>query len=448
MESLSLYVICIGTELMEQFENSPDLEPQPKPRSKWTLSPGRLIISSFLVVIGTGTFLLSLPSAHPNNLSLIDAFFTATSCICGTGLSTISMSSFTNFGHYVILILIQIGGIGLMTMSFFMAAIFLGKMGNAARSITSEAFRFDSIGKMKRFLFNIIGITFVIEFIGAMILFRQLKTIYPHSKALFHSIFLSVSSFCNAGITITDDSLIGLHSHVGILSVLGTLTFAGGLGFVVWYELVEKSLNYIRQNKHKSRKLSLHSKLVLLTSITLIALCFISILLIEHNGAFANMSFFEKIGNSMFYALSLRSGGFETVATTALAPATLLIFMMLMLIGSSPGSTGGGMKTTTVTLFLATLVSTIKHRKEVEICGRSISENQLYNAIAIVSISTFWLTLSTFILLLSDSNFSSLEYLLETIPTTFLICSVKLTTSSTVSSSVSNPGMTSTSFMT
>jgi trk system potassium uptake protein len=397
---------------MNDIENSNGIDSRCRTPFWFNIDPERLILLSFLLVIGVGTALLALPQANTTNLSWLNAFLTATSSTCVTGLSFASIDSFTPFGKLIILALIQIGGLGLMTLSFCLAALFLDKLGVAARSIASEVVGFTSLGKIKRFLFLIIALTSVIEILGAALLFLKFRSVYPLDRAIFHSLFLSISAFCNAGITLSPNNLMDMAQQTEILSVLGILVFAGGLGFSVLFELTEHLFSRF-SSEQKHRHLSLHSKIVISISLTLVLAGTLIIWMLEANGMFANMSAWAGLSNSFFYSVCLRSAGFYTAHTALFSPATLLIFMVLMNIGASPGSTGGGIKTTTLALFVASVTSILKRRDEIEIFGRKIAKDQMHKAIAIVALSLFWLTISTFILLLTDRKFTFFELIFE-----------------------------------
>ncbi|MCK4499137.1 hypothetical protein KAU11_01420 [Candidatus Babeliales bacterium] len=398
--------------MIDEIKNQ-DEPPSRKKSLSNRFSPGRIIISSFMLVIGIGTVLLYLPFAHSQNISLLDAFFTSASSTCVTGLHVVPISSFTHWGHYIILGLVQIGGLGLMTMSFFLASLFLGKLGVAARAIASEILEFGTLGKMKSFLVLIVSTTFGIETLGAFALYPLFKALYPTGKAVFYSIFYAVTSFCNAGITLSDANLIGMEHERMMLGILGILVFAGGLGFAVLYELVEHLLSPIRKKAAVSKRLSLHTRMVLKMSLALVFIGALTIWLLEQNGTLAGMGLWDGIENALLHSVWLRSAGFFSTNIAALAPATIFIFIIFMIIGASPGSTGGGIKTTTLSLFIATLSSTMHKRGVVEIGGRTIPQDQLNKSIAIVALTILWLGVSTFILLISEPGHSFLSILFE-----------------------------------
>lgn len=394
-----------------------NLNPLRKKKAHNLPSPGRLMIASFLVVISIGTALLSMPFAHTGTLSILDAFFMATSSTCVTGLYVVPMSSFTLAGQSIILGLIQIGGLGLMTLSFFLASFFLGSLGVAARSMASEVLSFQRLGRIKSFLILICTTTLVIESIGTVCLFFHFKNIFPAGKALFYAAFCSISAFCNAGMTLADNNLIGEVQSPILLTTLGALVFAGGLGFAVWYDLLEYFFGQKEPNQPEGRRLrlSLHSRIVIKTSLFLVLFGTLVIWGLEYNKTFADLSPMTALFQSWFLSVSLRSAGFFTQTISTFAQPTIFLFAILMAIGASPGSTGGGIKTTTLALFLATLSSIMKRKNVVEIHGRTIPQDQLNKAIAIMALSVFWIMLAMFVLLISETAPSFLDTAFEVI---------------------------------
>lgn len=379
-------------------------------------SPGRVLLFSFLFVIGIGTLLLALPQARTVDLSWLDLLFTAVSTTCVTGLRVIPMSSFTTFGKAVILCLMQIGGLGLMTLSFFFISLFLN-LGMATQLIAGEILEFKWWSRIKSFLMVIVSITVGAELIGACFLyfpFRQTMDTYP---AIFYAFFHSVSAFCNAGISLFDNGITSFTVHPFPLLVLASLVFMGGVGFIVWIELFNKLAAFLKRlaGAKKHIAFSLHTKLVLLTSILLIFVGTVGTWLLEYRHTFKDMSFFQGLFASFFNAVSIRNAGFEFLNLQNTTLATLLIFLFLMYIGASPSSTGSGIKTTTFAVFFATMSSIIRGREDVEIFGRSIPTDQVYKAISIIALSGTWIVTLTFVLLLTEPNVAFLKLFFEAI---------------------------------
>ncbi len=393
-------------------------------RSITTLSPGTMIIASFLFVIGIGAILLSLPMAQVEPLGWLDTIFISASSTCVTGLSTVPITAFTLLGRCIILSLIQIGGLGLMTLSFFLISIFLN-FGITARVIASQVLDFEIWGKIRDFLILIVTITLSCELLGAILLFPTLKNLFPLDEALFYSLFYSISAFCNAGISPTSPDIISLAGHYGFLSVIGLLVFAGGIGFLVWYELFALFKRKVlhMHNQHEVRHFSLHSHIVFFSSVALITGGAILFWLLERTNTLASYGGFGGAFNALFNSVALRCSGFATIDYAAVHPATSFFVLFLMMIGASPASTGSGIKTTTAFIFLATIWATMRNQTTVEVWGRTIPEDQTHKAIAVIFLSFAWITASTFLLLITDTGLGFLPTLIESI-SSFSTCGV------------------------
>lgn len=381
----------------------------------FTISPGRIFITSFILIISLGTILLSLSISKAQEINFIDILFTVTSTTCVTGLNTIPISSFSFFGKCVILAMIQIGGLGLITLSLFLASIFLN-LGMASRLIAGEILEFQFIGKVNQFLGLIITITLVSEIIGTLLLYIQFYGTTHPDGAFFCALFHSISSFCNAGISNLEGGLQNPMIHTSSIFTISALMFAGGIGFIIWYDLLKLLKNFI-SNLKGSRcvlMLSLHTKITLFATILLTLGSGLAIWFIEHNKALRHFDLFHQIINSIFNGMSARGVGFSTISTYEFSMPTLFIFLILMFIGAAPGSTGSGIKTTTFILFIATVLSIIHNRESVEINERRIPEDQIHKVMAIVALGVFWISLSTFTILLLEEKFSFLNIVFET----------------------------------
>jgi trk system potassium uptake protein TrkH len=378
-------------------------------------SPGRILILSFLFAIVSGTILLSLPAARTVPLRLIDIAFTAVSATCVTGLNVIPLSSFTFFGKCVILALIQIGGLGLMTLSLFLASLVLN-LGVATRFMAGQLLEFEIWGKVKYFVALVVVLTFSAEALGTLLLYIKLPPIAGESR-LFYAFFHSISAFCNAGISLSDNSLVHLKNYPFSLFTLSCLMFAGSIGFIVWYDIARLIKSWVGSIGKKKRvmPLTLHSKIAFYSSIVLIIGPGIMIFILEHAHLLAGLTPFEKVVNSFFTAISSRGVGFATLDFQKAHPATLLLCIPLMLIGASPGSTGSGIKTTTFVVFIAAIFSIVQNRASVEIWGRRIPINQIYKVLAIIALACFWIFTILFLLLLTDTHFSPIQLLFETV---------------------------------
>lgn len=380
-------------------------------------TPAFVILFSFLILIASGCFLLLLPGVAKTPLTLFQAFFTSTSVSCVTGIQIVKMENFTFLGQLIIMGLIQVGGIGFMTLSFFIISFFAGNLSFAGRSLAGEILNFDSQGKINYFIYLIIQTTLIIEFLGAMLLYPEFAKTLPGKQAFFYSVFYSISSFCNAGVSLYDDSIAAQIFTPKILTICSILVILGGIGFFVFYEVYSyaknKILSKVDISCRKFHALSLHTRIVLFATLALIILGTIFVIFLEWNNVLQSNSILEKFFQSLFYSISLRSAGYLTFDPLSLKTATLFFSMILMLIGASPGSTGGGIKTTTFVIFISTLSSILQGKTYVEIGKRTIPTNQIYRTISVVIVGLFWIFASTFILLLTESNLSFFELLFE-----------------------------------
>jgi len=385
-----------------------------KKEKKIHLSPSRILLLSYLFVITIGTILLALPQSRFVHIPLIDLLFTSASCTCVTGATTVPVSYFTTFGKTVMLGLIQLGGLGLLTLSLFFLSLFLN-LGMAAKMMAGEVFEF-KWSRIKTFIITIVSTTIVFELLGAIYFYFPFRKILPQKQAIFHAIFHSVSAFCNTGMTLFEDGLAPFRHNTFFLLATAILVFTGSIGFIVWFEIG----NRIK----KKRSFSLHTKIVLTTTAAIILFGTTITWLLERTNTLSGFSFTKGFFVSFFNTVSLRSAGFELFSVNQLMPATLLVFLILMYIGGSPGSIAGGIKTTTFALFVATMATIIRNRDEVEIFGRRIARDQVYKAISIIAISTSWIFVTTFILLITEAGFNFIQVFFEVV-SSFCLCGLR-----------------------
>jgi len=380
----------------------------------------RIILLSYLFVITVGTILLALPQSRLVDISFIDLLFTSTSCTCVTGLMVVPISSFTNFGKVVLLCLIQLGGIGLLTLSLFFISLFLN-LGMAAQMMAGEMFEF-RWSRIKTFIITIVTTTFVFEAIAAAIFYPYFRKLLPAKTAIFYSIFHSVSSFCNTGLTLFEDGISPFANSIPFLTLTALLVFTGSIGFIVWFEVANKMKALFK--KIKVPAFSLHTKIVLSTTGAIIALGTALTWILEHNNSLIGKTFSKGIFISFFNTISLRSAGFELFDVNQLMPATILLFIILMYIGGSPGSIAGGIKTTTFAIFVTTMATIVRNRDEVEIFGRRIPKSQVYKAISIIVLSIAWLFITTFFLLILETGLNFIQAFFEVI-SAFCLCGLR-----------------------
>lgn len=365
-------------------------------------NPTRYILLGFLIVILIGSLLLSLPiaSATGEPVSYVDALFTATTATCVTGLVTLpTVSTWSLFGKIVILCLIQIGGLGIITVMAGLMIFLNKRFGLKDYLLIQDTFNLNSMDGLKRFVRKVIFGTLIVEFIGALL---YMTVFVPEFgiKGIWISVFNAVSAFCNAGIDIiSGNSLVPYVLNPVINIATSMLIVIGGLGFIVWWDIIR-----IIKNKKGIRALTLHSKIVLTTTTILIILGTVGIMIGEYNNPLTmkEFSFIEKVEASLFQSVTVRTAGFATLPQENLTNASALVSMVLMLIGGSPAGTAGGIKTVTLAVLVVTMIAMIKDKQEVTLFNRKISHNDVRKAIAvtlttigIIFISTFSLALIT-----------------------------------------------------
>jgi len=364
-------------------------------RSFSSVNPVRLLVFSFLVVILIGTGLLSLPFATTNGISLIDALYTATSAVCVTGLIVKDTQyDFTPFGKVVILILIQIGGLGYMTITTILILLFKRRSTISDKLLIRATTGVLTFRNFTGFLFDIFKVVLLFEGVGALLLFFSLYSRFPLPSAIFHSIFHSVSAFCNAGFSSFSSNLSPFVQEFFFPLVVAILFISGGLGFLVWSDL------YRTYFKKENSSLSLHSRVVLLLTFLLILFGTVLIFFLEGGKALKNLPLGNKILVSFFHATTPRTAGFNLVSIGSLSLPTLILIISLMFIGASPGGTGGGIKTTT---FLVTLIypflflrntlpgRIFKHRLKLDVVQKGLTVSLL--SLILVLLASFFISL-------------------------------------------------------
>ena len=371
-------------------------------------SAGRVILLALFCAILTGAALLALPIARHISIPFIDLLFTATSATCVTGIFTISLEHFTLFGQCVILFLIQVGGLGIVTLTLFLLSLFTN-LGLATQLMAGKLLELESWKNIRQLLFFIIIITCTFELVGALIFFSQFVQQFPMGRALFLSLFHSISFFCNAGITLFSNSL-QLYSHNYVIILTSTiLMLAGGLGFVTLYELVDSA---ILKNK-KTHHFSLQSKIVLIGALIGIIITTLIVFFLERNNALSSFSSIGAFITSLFQSVSFRSTGLLTVPVANLKMATLFLIMIISFIGSAPGSTGSGIRTTTFAIYLGVVQAAIEGYTSIHLLHRRIAKDQVNKAIAILSLSIFWIIITILCFLIMEPKWKFIDIFFE-----------------------------------
>jgi trk system potassium uptake protein TrkH len=368
---------------------------------KQLFQPAQILAISFAGAILVGTLLLMLPFCSVSGrLSLIDALFTSTSAICVTGLVVADTATrFTLFGQIVILVLIQLGGLGIMTFSTMVLLAAGRPITIHDRIMVQEGYHPGSPRSFKSLIKNIFVFTAVIEGAGFILLsFRFLRD-QAWPKALFSSLFHAVSGFCNAGFSVYSNNLMDFRGDVFINLVMAHLIILGGLGFLVIGEAVKAGSGLLKRTRVK---LSLHSKMVLTSTTILILGSFFIFLFLEKNQALSSFTWKDKILASFFQVVTPRTAGFNTIDMATLGSASVLLLMLLMFIGASPGSTGGGVKTSTFGVVLAFIRSKVAARDSVHMFYRTIPQDNVVRAFTLISLSLSLVFIAGFIILINQ----------------------------------------------
>lgn len=365
------------------------------------LNPAQLFILSFLVIILLGSLLLMLPNATYNGISFLDALFTSTSAVCVTGLIVVDTSSyFTHLGQAFILILIQTGGIGILTFASYFSYFFKGGSSYENQLVLSDMTNSDKIGEVFNALKRILVITFTIEIFGAIFIYFSLNnTLLPtFISRVFFAVFHSVSAFCNAGFSTLPNGLYesGFRYNYGLQSIIIALLMLGGLGFPILANLLKYSKYYVTrkilglkkwQSQYKPWVLSLNSRITLITTMSLFFVGTILFYISEYNNVLLEHHGIGKFVTALFGSATPRTAGFNTVDMTALNLSTVMITFLLMWIGASPASTGGGIKTSTFAIATLNFISLAKGKSRIEVFRREISDISVRRAFATISLS-------------------------------------------------------------
>lgn len=375
---------------------------------KKNLTPAQYLVSGYFVIIMLGSLLLMLPVATTDGLGLnaVDAVFTATSATCVTGLIVVNTKeAFTIFGSTVIMLLIQIGGLGIMSMSTLFAFIVGKKISLKERLIIQEDLNQYQISGMVRLVQYLLGFTFAIEGTAAAILFLRFSQDYPFWRSIYLSIFHAVSAFNNAGFDLFGNSLEGFTGDITVNFVIMGLIILGGIGFGVMMEAY---------NRIKFKKTTLQTKIVIVITLSLLIFGFISFFILEYNNTLQGLPFLDKTLGAMFLSVTPRTAGFNTVPTGALKQSSLFLIIILMFIGASPGSTGGGIKTTTFGVILVTMKNMITGKEDMEIYNRRFEKQIVYKAFTITMLAAALVILvTTLLLIIEDVQF--IDALFETV---------------------------------
>jgi len=389
---------------------------------KFTLSTTQIILLSFLVTILLGSLLLALPisSADGKAVPYLDALFTATTSTCVTGLVTLpTVSTWSIFGQVVILILIQIGGLGIITIMSGLMLLLHRKMGIGDRLLIQDAFNLNTMSGLAKFVKNVLFGTLIIEGIGALL---YMTVFVPEfgARGIWISVVTAISAFCNAGIDIiAENSLCNYVTSPTVNLVTSALIILGGLGYIVWWDVLRVIKSRTKKNRRIFRHLTLHSKIAITVTAGLIFVGAILIFIFEYNNplTIGEMPLFDKIQVSLFQSVTTRTAGFASVPQENLTNAASAVSIILMLIGGSPVGTAGGMKTVTIAVLLCSALATIRNKNSATLFGRRVSEGSIKKSVA-VAVSFLTICTASTVLLMTTSNASALDVVYETVSAT------------------------------
>ena len=386
------------------------------------LSTTQTVMLSFFLAIFIGSILLALPfsSASGKAVPYIDALFTATTSICVTGLVTLpTVSTWSLFGQIIILILIQIGGLGIITIIFGLLIGLHKKIGIGDRILIQDAFNLNTLSGLVKFVKKVFIGTFVVEGIGSLLYMTVFVPEYG-PRGIWISVFNSISAFCNAGIDIlSEDSLCAYVSNPIINLTTCLLIILSGLGYIVWWDLLQVLKKFRKQKWKCFNSLTLHSKIALSATGVLVLSGTILFFIFEYNNplTIAGFSFFDKLQASFFQSVTTRTAGFATIPQQNLTNASAIVSLLLMFIGGSPVGTAGGVKTVTIVVLVASALATIRNKDDVVLFHRTISKPSISKAVAVTSVSFIVMFTST-VLLAAVTDANALDIVYETMSAT------------------------------
>ena len=391
-------------------------------KKKFTLSTTQIILLSFLVTILAGSALLALPisSSSGESVSYLDALFTATTSTCVTGLVTLpTVSTWSVFGQVVILFLIQIGGLGIITIMSGLMLLLNRKMGIGDRLLIQDAFNLNTMSGLAKFVKNVLFGTLIVEGIGAVLYMFVFVPDFG-ARGIWISVFNSVSAFCNAGIDIiAENGLYNYATNPLINIVTAVLIILGGLGYIVWWDVLRVVKSRSRNNRRIFRHLTLHSKVAITVTAGLVLAGAILIFVFEYANplTIGNLSLFDKVQVSFFQSVTTRTAGFATIPQENLTNASAAVSIILMLVGGSPVGTAGGMKTVTVAVLISSAFATVRNKNSVTLFGRRIFDGALKKAVAVV-VTFITICVTSTVLLMATSDVSALDAVYETVSAT------------------------------
>lgn len=389
---------------------------------KISFSTTQMIMLSFLIAVFLGSALLALPmsSASGKAVPYIDALFTATTSICVTGLVTLpTVSTWSLFGQIVILFLIQIGGLGIITIMSGVMISLHQKMGMKDRMLIQDAFNLNTLSGMVRFIKKVLIGTFLVEGIGALLYMTVFVPEYG-VRGVWISLFNSISAFCNAGIDIlSENSLCEYGLNPMINAVTSALIILGGIGYIVWWDVIMVVKELPKKKLRYFSRLSLHSKIALSVTTVLIFGGAAVFFALEYQNplTMGGCTLFDKLQLALFQSVTTRTAGFATIPQQNLTNGSAIFSLLLMFIGGSPVGTAGGIKTVTIAVLVCSAFATVKNQEDVVLFHRTISKQAVRKAVAVVCIS-FMIMFTSTLLLAAVTDADALDLVYETVSAT------------------------------
>lgn len=372
-------------------------------------NPYLVIINAFIIFLAIGTLLLSLPIAQKQPTSFVDCLFIATSAFTVTGLATIDITAnFNTLGHIIIMILVQAGGLGIITLAMIVFIMLGRKVGLKSRSLATEALNQQNLGGILRLVLKLLLISLLFESIGAVLLALEWVPLLGVKRGLFNSFFTAVSAFNNAGFALHSDNLVQYQTNPVINFIITTLIILGGLGFTVILDLYQKK---------KFSHLRLHTKIMIFGTLIINTIATLSIYLLEMNNlkTLGGHNTFDQFQMAYFQAITTRTAGFNTIDIGALETPTILLMMLFMFIGGGSTSTAGGIKLTTAVIIFFGTISFIKQREQISLFKRAIDTKYLFKSFAIVVLSSTFIFFITFALVIAEPDLPFLAVMFEVI---------------------------------
>ena len=384
--------------LKSKYQAFADMTSENVFKPKKQVNPIMLVVLGYLMLITVGAVLLRLPVATRTPIDFLEALFTATSAVCVTGLSVIDISStFSTFGNWVLVVLMQLGGLGIMTVSTVLILLAGMHPSFNHQSVLLSDFTQEGNVDAKKILKAVLPFTFILEAIGGVVYFTQFSDL-PIYDRIFCSLFQAVSSFCNVGFTLFPDSLVQFQLNPAMNITTCILAFAGSFGFLA---ITEMQYAFDFKGK-KFRKISLHTRIATFGTLIVIAASILVFMLTEWGNSLDGLSFFDKLQTTVFMAFTSRTAGLNTVDVPSLCVSSLFFFVVIMFIGANPGSCGGGIKVTTAAVIGLLGFNRLLGREKTQVLGRTIPETTVDKAVRIFVVAIVVIALATMTLLITE----------------------------------------------